>query len=383
MKPSIKTIVTGLLMVLLPLIYDAHILAQPLYGHRPLIVNGAKYEVVFDFDTKINDGYAKGVEKNGILIVPKKYYHVEGFLRQGKVYIFAYATKSDFNPYSDYRRADVSDGDGNIIFPSSKGISSMCDGIIGDNGISIPLFHSSSTGAVYDENGKLLFYKKYDLFSGEIKEMNGIVYLTPANKSENYGIYEFKNNSVEEILPQEFKGVKVLDNDLFAFEMNGYWGVMRRNRSIVIPTSRQYSDISYNQTFKIFTFSKTIDNVVYKGECNANGVQTVIQKDHTISNPSSTKTGQQSATTTTPKQEKKTEPTQQAAPQPQPRQPQPMQVWVQCLGCYGSGQCQGCGGLGWRYISSSSPHSQCIICGGSGKCNQCAGHGGHNEIQYR
>ena len=67
MKPSIKTIVTGLLMVLLPLIYDAHILAQPLHGvtRTPLIVNGAKYVVVTDYDTKINDGYAEGVEKMG------------------------------------------------------------------------------------------------------------------------------------------------------------------------------------------------------------------------------------------------------------------------------------------------------------------------------
>ena len=72
---------------------------------------------------------------------------------------------------------------------------------------------------------------------------------------------------------------------------------------------------------------------------------------------------------------------QKQRPTPPPP-PQPMQVWVPCGVCNGSGQCHICGGLGWKY-TTYDPHATCTICGGNGKCNQCAGHGGHNEIQYR
>lgn len=86
-------------------------------------------------------------------------------------------------------------------------------------------------------------------------------------------------------------------------------------------------------------------------------------------------------------------------PQPQPQQqpqqtqqqqtirierdPVPMQVWKQCYGCGGSGQCQTCYGQGWRFLTNSQPHAQCITCGGNGRCNMCAGQGGHYEVEYK
>lgn len=63
--------------------------------------------------------------------------------------------------------------------------------------------------------------------------------------------------------------------------------------------------------------------------------------------------------------------------QPQ-RQPQPMQVWVQCGLCNGSGQCHVCLGTGRGAMSNGS----CLICGYSGRCTHCAGQGGHYEVQY-
>jgi hypothetical protein len=81
--------------------------------------------------------------------------------------------------------------------------------------------------------------------------------------------------------------------------------------------------------------------------------------------------------------------------QPQTQQPQqqqtiriehdpvPMQVWKQCYGCGGSGQCQTCNGQGWRFLTNSQPHAQCITCGGNGRCNMCAGQGGHYEVEYK
>ena len=60
------------------------------------------------------------------------------------------------------------------------------------------------------------------------------------------------------------------------------------------------------------------------------------------------------------------------------RQLQPMQVWVKCLACNGSGQCHICYGSG-----TSMSGSLCYLCNGRGKCTHCAGNGGHNEVQYR
>ena len=57
----------------------------------------------------------------------------------------------------------------------------------------------------------------------------------------------------------------------------------------------------------------------------------------------------------------------------------PVQVWMQCGGCNGSGQCSLCFGQGRGNMSNGS----CFRCGWSGKCNVCAGRGGHYETQYR
>lgn len=62
------------------------------------------------------------------------------------------------------------------------------------------------------------------------------------------------------------------------------------------------------------------------------------------------------------------------------RQQQPMQVWISCGGCNGSGQCRGCNGSGTTVAVSTI--RVCGMCGGNGKCMMCAGHGGHNEVRY-
>ena len=65
------------------------------------------------------------------------------------------------------------------------------------------------------------------------------------------------------------------------------------------------------------------------------------------------------------------------------RDPQPMQEWQQCPGCYGSGQCPyfQCGGSGWYYRGDKAV--TCSRCHGSGKCTTCAGKGGQYTTVYR
>lgn len=105
-----------------------------------------------------------------------------------------------------------------------------------------------------------------------------------------YGMYGIDGS---EILASEFEDCDYLNNNLFKFKMNGYWGVMNRQGKIIIPLSRQYTQIDYSRTLNTFTFVKEGG---YKGECNAKGVQTSIVKMQTQ------KPQQEAKQPTTPKQ---------------------------------------------------------------------------------
>jgi hypothetical protein len=63
------------------------------------------------------------------------------------------------------------------------------------------------------------------------------------------------------------------------------------------------------------------------------------------------------------------------------RDPQPVQEWVPCTGCNGSGKCFNCNGTGQNLYSTYN--ASCVGCGGSGRCGFCAGQGGHYETRYR
>ena len=63
------------------------------------------------------------------------------------------------------------------------------------------------------------------------------------------------------------------------------------------------------------------------------------------------------------------------------RDPVPVQEWVPCTGCNGSGKCNNCNGTGQNLYSTN--YMECIGCGGSGRCEFCAGQGGHYETRFR
>lgn len=63
------------------------------------------------------------------------------------------------------------------------------------------------------------------------------------------------------------------------------------------------------------------------------------------------------------------------------RDPQPVQEWVPCTGCNGSGKCFNCNGTGQNLYSTN--YMSCVGCGGSGRCEFCAGQGGHYETRFR
>jgi len=63
------------------------------------------------------------------------------------------------------------------------------------------------------------------------------------------------------------------------------------------------------------------------------------------------------------------------------RDPQPVQEYVQCNICFGSGKCMTCNGTGENLYTTN--YHRCNTCGGSGRCTYCAGQGGHYETRYR
>lgn len=188
-------------------------------------------------------------------------------------------------------------------------------------------------------------------------------------KNGYYGIYDAVNKKT--VLEPEFSYAGYLGGNLFKFKLNGYWGVINKDGKMIIPINRHYTKIEYSRTLKMFTFEKEGG---YKGECDATGKQTNITK---VSTPAPKPQPQKQKTTT---QEPAPAPTPTPQTQPQPRQPQPVQEWVPCSACNGSGQCHICLGGG---NSLQNPNSRCYLCSGTGKCTHCAGHGGHYETRYR
>lgn len=100
--------------------------------------------------------------------------------------------------------------------------------------------------------------------------------------SDECGIFDCGGN---EILAPEFQDCNSLDGNYFSFKMNGYWGVMNRQGNTIIPINRHYTSIDYSRTLKMFTFTKETETAYFKGECNASGAQTSIEKTGTKSKP--------------------------------------------------------------------------------------------------
>lgn len=162
---------------------------------------------------------------------------------------------------------------------------------------------------------------------------------------------------------------------------------------VVIPKNLEYVDIYYSEGYwhcedasgNKVTYSKDLKYVA-DGYYNKDYASEFNQKK--LSNPNYNgpynfnPNYRPSSNSYTPQQPQTQQPQQQQTIRIE-RDPVPMQVWKQCYGCGGSGQCQTCNGQGWRYLTNSQPHAQCITCGGNGRCNMCAGQGGHYEVEYR
>ena len=192
-------------------------------------------------------------------------------------------------------------------------------------------------------------------------------------KVKKNGRYGLTNESRSIIVPTELEALEPAGGGCLRYKLNGFWGLMTFQGSILIDTNRGYTSIgNYTSFTKRFPYTMA----GFKGECDAQGYQiSKIRVDAPASTPSSssTKASSTSNGSSSNGQTKKVIVEHH-------RDPIPVQVWVNCGSCNGSGQCHVCAGGG---VSLGPSRSVCIICNGHGRCTHCAGRGGQYIVQYQ
>lgn len=255
-----------------------------------------------------------------------------------------------------------------------------------------PLYYEISDNEILsrmDANGKWIITPDKGCRSIKEMEINSKTYylVSKAKYSGPYGLLSATGN---QIFPCEYEQLSHAGGQFLKFKIGSYYGIMKLNGDVVIPTSRGYTSIgNYVSSQNVFAYTAN----GYKGEVDGNGVEkSRIKVAATTTSSSSGKTNSttsSSSSTTTTSSSSSTSNTQSGTSTQQTiivehkHDPQPMQVWHQCGVCYGSGMCRsGCNGTGW-FTGYSGNSTLCIGCGGSGRCQFCAGQGGHYEVEYR
>lgn len=226
-----------------------------------------------------------------------------------------------------------------------------------------------------DENGKPI------LFADDIKKIGGYYSAVEIrNGSNSYyivikgGHYGLTDAEGKVIVPTEMEALESAGTGYLRYKLNGFWGVMNYAGKIIIDTDRGYTSIgdfvSFNKRFPYTMYG-------YKGECNQQGVQLSKIKTETPQQPANTATA--SASNNSGKSN--TGSGTSTVIVEHHRDPIPVQEWVQCTGCGGSGTCSRCVGSGTIYIGDNL--KRCHACGGRGRCQHCAGQGGRYYTVYK
>lgn len=202
-------------------------------------------------------------------------------------------------------------------------------------------------------------------YASALEMKNGSTKYYKVSKGGRYGLTDSEG---KEIVPCEMEALESAGTGYLKYKINGFWGVMDYTGKIIIGTERGYTSIGdYISFTKRFPYTMA----GYKGECDAiTGRQ--LSKIRV-------ETPAPAVTPTTPQGDR-----------PEKKDTIivkhdliPVNVWVQCNICGGSGRCQTCGGSG-IYTGPAGNRTICTFgCGGSGKCSFCAGQGGHYEVQYK
>ena len=219
---------------------------------------------------------------------------------------------------------------------------------------------------------------------GQYKKINNLgnsKFLLTEDGSK-YGLITYDGT---EIVAPEVDALEQAGKGYLKFKVNGFWGVIDYQGTVIIPTDRGYTNIgNYVSLTKRFPYE--MDG--YKGECDNTGKQITKIKIGTgqKADPSSSSSSSNSSSSSSGSKTSNSGNSgnnQSTIVVEHRRDPVPVQEWQQCPACYGSGQCPNvkCGGSGWYYIGDR--RTTCSRCHGSGKCTTCAGRGGQNVTVYR
>lgn len=208
---------------------------------------------------------------------------------------------------------------------------------------------------------------------------NGTKYFK-VSKGGRYGLTDAEG---KQIIAPEMDALEQAGAGFLRFKINGFWGVMNYAGKVIIPTDRGYIKIG---DYVSFTKRFPYEMDGYKGECNQLGQQVSKIKiaSSTSTTASSTSSGKSTTTTNTTSSSssnKQSENKTTTVVVEHHRDPVPVQEWVQCTVCWGSGTCPDCAGSGTKYIGNSL--KSCWRCGGRGKCSSCSGQGGRYYTVYR
>ena len=268
---------------------------------------------------------------------------------------------------------------GDEVIPISRGYKSIGDY---NSAKGTFAFTKRAMKGICDMRGHEKFTGRIALTEDEIKSSGGFSSVVAmyygstkyykVSKDSRYGLTDSYG---KQVIPIEMDALESAGTGYLKYKLNGFWGLMNYQGKILIDTDRGYTSIGDYKSFSK-RFAYTMSG--YKGECDAAGrqiskIKVETPKQQTASSSSSSSSSNSSSNSNTGNN------TQTIHVQHH-RDPVPVQVWIQCNICYGSGICQtiNCNN-GWNYGTRMA----CLGCGGSGRCGICGGHGGHYEVQYR
>lgn len=225
---------------------------------------------------RILKGTLQGLYDNkGNEIIAPKYYNIEPFCEHnGRLY---FLTTSSQEATSDALTPNFGVYDA-LYGISSKGkeiLPTKFDNIerLGENLLKCT---KDDKIGIYNFLGQEMLKPEY--YSIEIWDNfnSNLLYLKKKEGSKHkYGIASSISGKI--IIPAIYDDLWYMNGtkSYVRFKQNGYWGVMNLQGKVIIPTSRCYTEISYDSNKKVFAFSK--DGGI-KGECNNSGKQISLTK---------------------------------------------------------------------------------------------------------
>ncbi len=181
------------------------------------------------------------------------------------------------------------------------------------------------------------------------------------------------------IIPQKMqRGKQSLYYYSIGIDYNRYYGIADALGNVVVEP--KYEKPNHIPNNLIFSRVKTTKNPFVNNKCETINESEGNPEKHSNSDSTSSSSTTSSSSSSRSSNNNSGNNTTTVVVEHH-RDPVPVQEWVQCTSCWGSGNCRNCAGSGTTYIGSNL--HRCSMCGGRGRCTTCSGQGGRNQTVYR